>query len=184
MSENILNLLGDIKAGRPVGMVKHQPTNPRNFQMYGRTDGVTIGQHLDEFDSFNEEEGRTFDEAIMDGLFSDDKALMPPPPKPHTSKKGKSETNKVDVRDYMARLENHHIVQATKRLVEKPAYKAKMEEQALKGATKRKLGQESSDLQAQNARVLNSEHGETPTTFSAMTGDGVRKRPMQRRPNV
>lgn len=87
----------------------------------------------------------------------------------------------------MSRLENHHIAQSTKRLVVNPAYKAKMEEQALKGATKRKLGQDSIDMHAQNALVLkHSENGRSPTAvvFTAASGEGVRKRPMQRRPNA
>jgi len=185
MSTNILNLISDIKAGKPVGIVRHVPPNPRDFLMYGRKDGVTIGQHLAEFDTYKDEHGRSFDEIMMDGLLSDNKELMPPPPNP-TSMAGKSTANKVNVHDYFSRLDNYHLTQSTARLVQNPEHKKAIEEQALKGARKRKLGQESSDMQAKNAQVLkDSEDGRAPKTqrLNVDNNDGVRKRPMQKRPN-
>jgi hypothetical protein len=52
MASIIMNMLSDIKAGKSVGIVKEVAVNPRDQLMYERKDGVTIGQHLDEFNKY------------------------------------------------------------------------------------------------------------------------------------
>jgi hypothetical protein len=191
MSTNIFNLLSHIRAGRPVGMTKPVRAKPRDFLMYGRHDGATIGQHLDEFDTWKDDKGRSFDQVMIEGLLVDDKALMPPPPKPTTSKanSAKSTTSKansaerddVDVSDYFARLENHHITVAKERLVENPEYKAALQKEALKKSAKRKRVDESSDMRAKNAKVLDQDSNGGPAKAPRVAEEGsARKRPFQR----
>lgn len=154
--------------------------------MYGRKDGVTINQHLDEFDSYEDEQGHSFDEVMMDGLFSDDEALIPPPPpKPSTaSKKGKSKANQVEADGWMDRLTNLPTAAATNLLVENPECRKATEAQALKGTANRRNGDEPTEIQKQNAQMLKDREAGNDFTSQAYAPDnedGIRKRPFQKR---
>ncbi|KAF2132096.1 hypothetical protein P153DRAFT_184233 [Dothidotthia symphoricarpi CBS 119687] len=69
MSFYTMDLVSDIKAGAPTGVV--MSSNPLDRPIEGRS-GVTVGQHLDEFNSFRDEYGRTFDELVYCLLHGED----------------------------------------------------------------------------------------------------------------
>ncbi|KAH6041971.1 hypothetical protein HBI54_141480 [Parastagonospora nodorum] len=85
MSFNVMNMIGDIKARKRVGIVHAPAHTPREQRMYGRKDGATMGQHIDEFDNYRDDLGRSFDQIILEGLFYEPKNAMLPPPKPQVS---------------------------------------------------------------------------------------------------
>ncbi|KAF1841573.1 uncharacterized protein K460DRAFT_409033 [Cucurbitaria berberidis CBS 394.84] len=132
MPSKVMNLIGEIKTSTSTGTVRR---NPRGRPMYGRK-GVTMGQHIDEFDDFRDEQGRSFDELVYFMLFDKTKVLMPPPPKPQVSKVMPSQTTKVDpsqknnadVDDYLRRLRHAHRTDIQKRVVANPDLKRKREE--------------------------------------------------------
>jgi hypothetical protein len=86
MSFNIMHMVGDIKAGKRVGIVHVPAHTPLEQRMYGRKDGATMGQHIDEFDNYRDDLGRSFDQIIFEGLFDEPKDVMLPPPKPQVTK--------------------------------------------------------------------------------------------------
>jgi hypothetical protein len=103
MSFNVMSMIGDIKAGKQVGMVHVPAHTPREQRMYGRKDGATMGQHIDEFDNYRNDLGHSFDQIILEGLFDEPKNAMLPPPKPQVSKVPKKQGvvfqgRKADVR--------------------------------------------------------------------------------------
>ena len=60
-----------------IGAIRKKPANRtrqdiRSRPMYGRK-GVTVGQHLDEFDTFEDDNGRSFDELVHLLLFDEEK---------------------------------------------------------------------------------------------------------------
>jgi hypothetical protein len=175
MSHNILNMISEIRSGQLVGIVKPAPTNPRDFPMYGRKDGVTIGQHLYEFDSWKDTKGRSFDQAVTAGLLDNDTTLMPPPPIPTTSKASQAKRTITDVHDYMDRFENHHITVSEQHLVFDPEYQ--------KAVKKRKMDEDAAaNMRAENAKVLDA--AANGTELEALTFrdfDEVRKRPFQKK---
>jgi hypothetical protein len=71
MSGLVLNLIGDLKSDRPTGIVPYKAPTPRDQIMYGGKDRITMGQHLNEFDSFSDSKGRSFDNTVLDELFSE-----------------------------------------------------------------------------------------------------------------
>lgn len=68
MSSEAMDLIRGLKTNPPTGTAL---LKPRDQPMYGR-EGVTMGQHLDEFDEFRDEQGRSFDELVYAMLFEDD----------------------------------------------------------------------------------------------------------------
>lgn len=87
MSTNVMSMIGDIKAGKRVGIVHVPAHTPREQRMYGRKDGATMGQHIDEFDNYRDDLGSSFDQIVLEGLFDEPKnTKFPPPPKPQASK--------------------------------------------------------------------------------------------------
>jgi hypothetical protein len=179
MSHNILNIISEIRGGRPVGIVKHAPTNPCDFPMYGCKDGVTIGQHLNEFDSWKDIKGRSFDQAVTAGLLDNDTTRMPPPPVPTTSKASQAKRTITDVHDYMDRFENHHITVSKQHLVVDPEYQ--------KAVKKRKMDEDalSAIMRAENAKVLDAAANGTELEAPTFTGfDEARKRPFQKSAHI
>ena len=183
MPANTLNLISDIRAGKSIGIIRYVSTTPRAYQMYGRESGITMGQHLDEFDHYKDDQGRSFDEAVLNGLFSETMSLMHPPPKPKAQNMDGPKSNKVDIEDYLARLKSRHIVESKQRMTENPEYKHLVKKNAPEASKKRKTGPESSYMQAQNAMVLkDNENGKAPSAQRLTTdnSNGARKHPLTR----
>jgi hypothetical protein len=152
MSSYIINLIREIKAGRPMGIVKNvTPTRQ-----------VDIG---------------TFTQKVaeMAPIDNNRKLVLP------LSAAAASQVSKANVVDHLDRLSNHHIEEIRKRMVPNPAYKVYLEEQAKKG-TKRKADDEleSSELHAENVAVLNQitndKVSKTAPSVKTVINNGARKK--------
>jgi hypothetical protein len=175
MSFRILQLIDDIKSGRPVGIIRPQAPAPGVQLMYGRKDGVTMDQHLAEFDDYKDSQGRSFDQVILDGLFA--KPEEPPKPQGVRSAKGKgSEANMDDDEAYMNSL---HHKKLKMYMVENPLYRAYAQQMAIAGSTKGKAKANTSGTHAQSARVskTNNMQKMSSTTLAVVENNSARKRP-------
>ena len=121
MSSKVLNLIGGLKKGTPTSAAHRKL---RDRLMYGRK-GVTMGQHMDEFDDFRDEQGRSFDELVYFLLFNETKVLAQPPPKPPVSEAGLSQKGRLDADEYMNKLLHAHLPEIQKRIVPNPDLKRK-----------------------------------------------------------
>jgi hypothetical protein len=128
MSSYMMSLLDDIKSGRPT----HVLLNPSKVK--ATTFPPTI-------------------QAIRNPT-ADAKLLTTAPPKPQTAEADAPDDAKIDVADYMHRLQHRHIVAVKKRLVPNPEYARYMEEEAAGGGNKRKTDSEDTVLQTRKDRVL------------------------------
>lgn len=173
MSLSILNMIGDIKSGRPVGIVKQRRSTPRHQLMYGRR-GVTMGQHLDDFDSYKDGEGRSFDHIMTEGLLADDNKAILPPPKPQVSKSAAPKFSAIDFDDDRTFMEKLFQKQMSRLLVPNPQYKEHVEKAAIDGSNKRKADSDVTDIQAQNIKVLG---GGSAGDKSTSQNENARKRP-------
>ncbi|KAF1913960.1 hypothetical protein BDU57DRAFT_531793 [Ampelomyces quisqualis] len=174
MSFSILNMISDIKSGRPVGIVKQRPLSPRQQPMYGRKGGITMGQHLDEFDSYKDSEGRSFDKIVTDGLLAEDNKVMNSPPKPQVARSDACKSSALDLDDDKTFMEKLFYKQNCKYLVPNPRYREHIEEAAISGPAKRKADSQVSDIQAHNIKVLG---GGSAGDQSTTENDNARKRP-------
>jgi hypothetical protein len=173
MSFSIINMLSDIKSGRPVGIVKQIQPTPRHQLMHGRR-GVTMGQHLDEFDSYKDSQGRAFDQIIEEGLLADDNKVMSPPPKPQVAKSAAPKFSASYFDDDKTFMEKLFHKQRLRLLVPNPQYKEHVEKAAINGSNKRKAHSDFSDIQAQNIKVLD---GASAGDQSTSQNENSRKRP-------
>ena len=172
MSYSIINMIGDIKSGRPVRIVKKMVPTPRHQIMYGRKGApITMGQHLDEFDSYRDSESRAFDQVLTDGLLAESNNLMHPPPKPQVAKPApKPFVDDDDDETFMNKL---YAKEAARCFVQLPRYTEQLEKAAVKGLIKSKAG-DMSEIQAQNIKVLGGGFADTQGTTQ---NDNARKRP-------
>lgn len=68
MSSKVMDVIGGIRK-KPANRTRQ---DIRSRPMYGRK-GVTVGQHLDEFDTFEDDNSRSFDELVHLLLFDEEK---------------------------------------------------------------------------------------------------------------
>jgi hypothetical protein len=66
---------------KKVAPVRKAHLNPRHSPMYGRQDGATMGEHLQEFNHFRDRCGRTFDQLVYCTLHGGTINLTSPSPK-------------------------------------------------------------------------------------------------------
>jgi hypothetical protein len=100
MSGLKLNLIGDLNSTRPAGIISHKALTARDQIMYGRKDGATVGQHLDEFDSFRDGKGRSFNQIVLDELLPEPASC----PKAQSAKTGTFIFKKAKVRAQNAKI--------------------------------------------------------------------------------
>jgi hypothetical protein len=175
MSYIILQMIEDIKSGRPVGIVKQPAPAPGIQLMYGRKDGVTMDQHLAEFNNYRDSQGRSFDQIIQDGLFGEPKNAMLPPPKPQSKR---SYTGDDDMDEDEAYMHNLHHKRLKLYMVKNPLYQQYTQNVAITGSAKRKAEFDTSGSQAQDAQVSskNNKRETCSTQLPVAEDGGARKR--------
>lgn len=126
MSSCIIDLIGEIKAGRPVGIVKSV---------------AAIRQ---------EDKGSSAEKITELPPIDTDMIVTPPLP----IAAGSSQGSKIDTADFMYRLENRHIEEVKKRMVPNPA--VPLERKANKSTKRKADDDlEASELRAENVAALN-----------------------------
>jgi hypothetical protein len=156
MSFKVMDVVCGIKSTVPVRTAR---PSPRDRPMYGRP-GITMGHHLDEFDDFKDDRGRSFDQLIFFTLHGAAKnsvsqplrpkagsrsssqikeTIMPPPPLLDAGKVA-SMQEKMEVDACMDKLKYGHLDQVHKCIVKEPTLelKRKREDEAQKEDKKQK----------------------------------------------